>query len=77
MSKHTVMAWNERHILVEHVLVDRATDDCDPVMSAVHRLQRALGAKDGDRERRVPPSIERLLQRLERAINARESGGAQ
>lgn len=48
MSKHTVMAWNERHILVEHVLVDRATDDCDPVMSAVHRLQRALGAKDDD-----------------------------
>jgi hypothetical protein len=48
VTKHTIMAWNERHILVEHVRVDRATDDCDPVMSAVHRLQRALGAKGDD-----------------------------
>ncbi|MBL8753671.1 MAG: hypothetical protein JNK15_10250 [Planctomycetes bacterium] len=48
MTKHTVMAWNARHILVEHVRVDRSTDQCDPVMSAVHRLQRALGAKDDD-----------------------------
>lgn len=48
VTKHTVMAWNGARILVEVVEVDRANDDCDMVMSTVHRLQRELHEKHDD-----------------------------
>ncbi len=47
MTKHTVVAWNEKRILVE-VVEETASDNCDVVMSAVHRVQRELHAKNGD-----------------------------